>query len=77
MYNSWQLKQIADKMESYRVKKLWHYEVISSVAKDARRSLFSILRYDYQRKLVLSYWSYKHAREERTSWLLQMRLKEN
>jgi hypothetical protein len=59
MYNSLKLKQIADKMEANRVKKLARYEAASSVAKEARRALFAILHDDDQRELVLSEWSYK------------------
>jgi hypothetical protein len=75
-YNSWQLKQIADNMESYRIKKLWHYEVASSVVKEARRSLFAILYDEDQCELVLSDWSYKNGIEQRRKWLPQMRLQE-
>jgi hypothetical protein len=71
------LKQIADEMESYRVIKLWHYEVAISAAKEAHRSLFAILRDEDQRELILCEWGYKNAVEQRTKYLLERRLQKN
>jgi hypothetical protein len=60
MYNSWQLKQIADTMEAKCIKKLVDYDADSSNAQEAVRVLFALLRDDNQRELILSYQSYKH-----------------
>jgi hypothetical protein len=77
MYNSWQLKQISDTMEAKCAKKLAAYDAASSDAKEAHRALFSLLRDDDQRELVLSHQSYKNTIDTKTKWLLQMRIREN
>jgi tRNA1(Val) A37 N6-methylase TrmN6 len=58
-YNSYQLKDISDKMESYRVDQLWHCNIATSNTKEARRLLFAILCDDNQRELVFSDYAYK------------------
>jgi nitrate/nitrite-specific signal transduction histidine kinase len=75
-YNSYQLKDIADEMESYRVDQLWHYNVATSNTKEARRLLFAILRDDDQRELVFSDNAYKDLVESRTRFLQERRHQE-
>jgi hypothetical protein len=68
-YNCYQLKDIADKMESYRVDHLWYYNLATSNTKEARRKLFAILRDDDQRELVFSDNAYKDLVAEGTRFL--------
>jgi tRNA1(Val) A37 N6-methylase TrmN6 len=58
-YNSYQLKDIADKMKSYHVDHLRHYNVATSNTKEARRLLFAILRDNNQRELALCDYAHK------------------
>jgi hypothetical protein len=72
-YNSYQLKDMVDNMESYCVYHLWNYNVATSNTKEARRLLFAILRDDEQCELVLSDNAYKDLVESRTSFLQERR----
>jgi hypothetical protein len=65
-FNSYQLKDIVDKMEACLVDYLWHYNVATSNTKEARRLLFVILRDDKKRELVLSDYSYEDAMDSQT-----------
>jgi hypothetical protein len=53
-FNSHQLKEMLYKMEAIRVNNLWYYNVVTSNTKDARRSLFAIIRDDDKHQLVFS-----------------------
>jgi hypothetical protein len=48
-FNSHQLKEMADNMEAIRFDKLRYYNAATSSTKDARRSLFAVIRNDYKR----------------------------
>jgi hypothetical protein len=58
-FNSHQLKEMVDKMESYWVDSLSCYNVATSNTKYARRSLFAIIRDDDKRQLVVCDIAYK------------------
>jgi hypothetical protein len=73
-YNSYQLKDIADKMESYRVDHLWHYNVATSNTKEACQLFFAVLRDDDQRELIFSGNAYKDLVKSRTSFLQERRV---
>jgi hypothetical protein len=45
-FSSQQLKEMADKIEALRVHNVWSYNVAARNTRDARRSLFSIIRDD-------------------------------
>jgi hypothetical protein len=53
-FSSQQLKEMADKLEDIRVHNLWSYDNAASNTRDARQSLFSIIRDDDRRRLVFS-----------------------
>jgi hypothetical protein len=75
-FNSHQLKEMADKMESIHVDKLWYYNVATSNTKDARRSLFAIIRDGDKFRLVLCEIAYKDQVESRTKCLQSRRRQE-
>jgi hypothetical protein len=68
-FNSHQVKEMVDKMESILVDHLWRYNVATSNTKDARRSLFAIIRNDDKRRLVLCDIAYKDQVESGTEFL--------
>jgi hypothetical protein len=53
-FSSQQLKEMADKLEDYRVQNLSSYNNAASNTRDARESLFSIIRDDDKRRIVFS-----------------------
>jgi hypothetical protein len=67
---------MADKIEAIRVDNLWYYNVATSDTKDARRSLFSIIRDDDKRRLVFSEDSYKSQVESGIKFLQSRRRQE-
>jgi hypothetical protein len=75
-FNSHRLKEMVDKMESICVDKLWYYNVSTSNTKDARRSLFVIVRDDDKRRLVLCDIAYKNQVESGTKFLQSRRRQE-
>jgi hypothetical protein len=75
-FNSYQLKDIADKTESCCVDQLWHYNVATINTKEAHRLLFAILRDDDQCELPLCDYSYKDQVESRTKFLQERRRQE-
>jgi hypothetical protein len=76
-FNSYQLKDIADKTEACLVGHLWRYNVATSNTKEARRLLYVILRDDKNCELVFSDHAYKDLVESRTSLLQEKRHQEN
>jgi hypothetical protein len=70
------LKEMADKIEAIRVNNLWSYNVAASNTRDARRSLFSIIRDDDKRRLVLSEDSYNSQVESGIKFLQSRRRQE-
>jgi hypothetical protein len=75
-FNSHQLKEMADKMESIRANHLSRYNVATSNSKDAHRSLFAIIRDDDKRQLVLCNMAYKNQVESGTEFLQARRRQE-
>jgi hypothetical protein len=75
-FNSHQLKEMVDKMESILVDKLWYYNVATSNTKDAHRLLFAIIRDDDKRRLVLCDIAYKDQVESGTKFLQSTRRQE-
>jgi hypothetical protein len=57
-FRSQKLKEMVDKIESIRVHSLWSYNVAAINMRDARRSLFSIVRDDDKHRIVFSEYSY-------------------
>jgi hypothetical protein len=74
-FNSHQLIEMADKMESIHVDKLWYYNVATSNTNDAHRSLFAIIRDDDKRRLILCDIAYKDQVESGTKFLQSRRRK--
>jgi hypothetical protein len=75
-FNSYQLKDIADKMEACLVYHLWHYNVANSNTNEAHRLLFAILRDDNKHELLLCDCAYKDEAESRTNCLQERRRQE-
>jgi hypothetical protein len=73
LFNSQQLKEMADKMESMRVDHFSRYNVSTSNTKDARRSMFAIIHDDGKRQLVLCDIAYKDQAESGTEFLQSRR----
>jgi hypothetical protein len=67
---------MADKIEAIRVNNLWSYNVAASNTRDARRSLFSIIRDDDKRRLVFSEDSYNSQVESGIKFLQSRRRQE-
>jgi hypothetical protein len=63
------IEKMADKLEAIRVDNLWYYNVATSNTKDARRSLFSIIRDNDKLRLVYAEDSYKSQVESGIKFL--------
>jgi hypothetical protein len=75
-FNSHQLKEMADKMDSIRVDHLSRYNVATSNTKDAHRSFFAIIRDDDKRRLMFSDMAYTDQVESGTEFLQSRRHQE-
>jgi hypothetical protein len=67
---------MVDKIEAIRVDKLRYLNVATSNTKDARRSLFAIVRDDDKRRFVFSHISYKDQVYSETEFMQSRRRQE-
>jgi hypothetical protein len=75
-FSSQQLKEMADELEDYRVHNLLLYNNDASNTRDARESLFSIIRDDDKRRLVFCEDCYDSMLESGIKFLQESRRQE-
>jgi hypothetical protein len=75
-FSSQQLKEMADKLEDYRVQNLSLYNNAASNTRDARESLFSLIRDDDKCRLVFCEDRYDSMVESGIKFLQERRRQE-